>query len=260
VRRKTVINLVTGVGLLGFSILAGWELHSPIAALVTAFSIAILRLLVDIRLNLHTNIPVEVSFLNSYTKLRESQCELFREAAAVKLRSVTAYFDDLAAGHLPVENQSEVFDLLKLLFCDIDLVRQIRTTSFGETDEWRNWWGKRYLDIHKKAKKRGVKVHRVFILHSDDDVKAGADIMRANATEGVAVKYVLRRVISQGDFNTGNNCMLFYDRNGVPVYALQAEHDGNGGFLGAVIHNDTAHMKLVVDAYSHIDALAVEFR
>ncbi len=259
-RRKTVINLATGLGFFGFSTLSGWALHSPVAALVTGFGIVIIRLLVDIRLNLHTKIPVEVSFLNSYTKLRESQCELFREAAAVKLRSVTAYFDSLAGGHLPVDNQNEVFDLLELLFCDIDFVRQIRTTSFGEIEEWGNWWGKRYLGIHKEAKKRGVKVHRVFILQSDDDVQAGADIMRANAAEGVAVKYVSRRVISLGDFNTGNNCMLFYDRNGVPVYALTAVHDEKGGFLAAIIYNDAAHIKPVVDAYSHIDALAVEFR
>lgn len=234
-------------------------MQSPLAGLVVMFGIVTLQLLVDVRLNLHQPVPIEISFLNSYTKLRESPCELFREAAVAKLRTVNAYFDDLANGHLLVQNQSEVFDLLNILFCNIDVIKEIRATSFGEVDEWRTWWGKQYLDIHKAATKRGAKVERIFILRSEDEVKGAVDVMRTNAAYGV-VKYALRSAISQGDFNNANNCMVFFNRERVPVYSLQAVHDGDGKFLSAVIYNDLPHIKPVIDSYSHINAMSVPFR
>jgi hypothetical protein len=260
VRKKLLINVATGVSGLAVSILVGVVLHSSLAGLVTGFGIAILRLVVDIRLNLNPNIPIEISFLNSYTRLRESKCDLFREAAVAKLRDVNAYFDDLAGGQLAVRNQSEVFDLLKLLFCEISFIREIHSTSSGEADEWRTWWGKHYLEIHKAAIKRGVKIQRIFIVRSDDEATSAADIMRANTAHNIIVKYAVRPEISQSDFNNASNCMLFFDRNRVPVYSLQAVHDGEGKFLSALICNDITHIKPVADSYSHIDAMSVLFR
>jgi hypothetical protein len=260
VRKKLLINLATALGGLAFSIVIGVALHSAVAGLVVAFGIAVLRLVVDVRLNLHQDTPIEISFLNSYARLRESPCDLFREAAVTKLKAVNSYFDDLANGHLPVGNQSEVFDLLKLLFCDISFVKEIHATSFGEVEEWRTWWGTRYLEIHKAASKRGVKIERVFILRSDEEVQKAADVMSANSSCNVVAKYALRSAISQSDFNNAGNCMLFLNRAHIPVYSLQAVHDGDGGFASAVIFNNATHIKPVADSYSHINAVATPVR
>jgi hypothetical protein len=260
VRRKLLINTLTGVAGLGVSILVGIELHSTVAGLMTGFGIAILRLLVDIRLHLHQPVPIEISFLNGYTRLRESPCELFRRAAVSRLQDTNAYFEALSGGRLAVRTQDEVFDFLKLLFCEISHVREIRMTSYGEIDEWRDWWGRKYLEIHKIANQRGVRMERLFILKSDEEAKLAADIMHMNVAEGVAVKYTLRSKISSGDFNNANNCMLFFNRDGGLIYSLQAVHDGEGRFLSAMIYNDISHIKPLADSYGHIEAMSVRFQ
>jgi hypothetical protein len=258
-RRTIFINVAIALGGLACSIGVGLVLHSPIAGLVVAFGLTTIRLVVDVRLNLHQNVPIEISFLNRYLQLRDSSCDLFRGAAVTKLRAVTSYFDDLANGLLPVLTQSEVFDLLKLLFCNIGSIKEIRATSFGEVGEWRTWWGKQYLEIHKAATKRSVKIERIFILRSEDEAEGAADVMRATAAYGV-VKYTLQSRISQSDFNNANNCMIFFDRDRNPVYSLQAMHDGDGKFLSAVIYNDSAHIKPVLDCYGHIEAVSVSIQ
>ena len=126
--KKLVINLGTTLGGLLFSIYVGLQFHSAFFGFLTAMGVAIIRLLVDIRLHLQTSVSVEIGFLNNNARLRESKCELFREAAVAKLKAVNSYFDDLASGNLSVENIQEVYDLLKLLFCDIHFVREIHAT------------------------------------------------------------------------------------------------------------------------------------
>ena len=262
-KKVATLSIVTALLGLAFSVFIGFYSRSILEGVFAGAIVLIIALLVDVRLRLESQASLEQSLLFSYTRLLYSKCELFREAAHSKLREMNAYFEDLVGGQIVLDSLPEVYGYLEILFTQLKAVRMIFATSFGEFDEWRDldsWWARQYVELHRQASRRGVKIQRIFILRADQDAAGVSDVFRANIQVKVGVKHVFKRGVTIEDFKSAANCIIFSGKNGDPLYAIQAVHDQDGKFSKAVIYNDSEHVEALVAACHRIESVATEVR
>jgi hypothetical protein len=222
----------------------------------------IIQLLVDIRLNQRKPSARIDPLLGSYKRLKASNCELVKKLAEEKYNEVNRYFGELEQGRVTVVNDNDGFELTRFLYCDAPDITEIHATSFGELEEWeetKSWWAKNYIDIQKTAIGRGKRLYRTFILEGDEQSdEAKANVLKRQADLKIVIRTAQRHQISAQDFKEANNCVIFFDRDGVPRYCSQAVHEG-GEFSRAMIHSDRDSMRPIVDAYKRINAVATSF-
>ena len=117
----------------------------------------------------------------------QSKCDVVRTLAESKYVDTRVFYEDLSKGRIPLTDETDVYQILDLLFCDIPVVKVIHATSYGELDEWRDgdsWWVKSYIRTQAVALKQRKHVTRIFILREGaQDVRA-VEVLQANADLG----------------------------------------------------------------------------
>lgn len=266
-------NRTIFLGIVGLTVLSGIVL-SPAGALIVFFGTSILLLFRDIKQHVrsrHKHLEEELAtikrelasksglpLVGKYMQLTEDACPLFQRAAHDVYEKAMTELNSLANFELVVYQQTDVFRHLEFLFRDLTTVKTIRAASWGEFDEWsetESWWGKKYLELHHAAHKRGVKIERIFIVNSKQQERAAAGIFKKNLDHYVTVKVALQSRISAADFQAAN-CLLFYAEQVDPVYALVASHDAQGHFQRAIIYGDPSHIRAITEMYDRIDGIA----
>lgn len=196
-------------------------------------------------------------FVSKYLQLQESTCPLFKHASAKVYQSALTELELLGQYQLNVGRLEDVYYWLEILFCHIPFIKEIKATSAGEFKEWQSsdtWWANNYLHIHKVALERGVQIERIFIVRTNYHAQAVESVLRSNAKHGVIVKLAIQGRIQRENQNT--NCLLFYNEQKEPVYALVAHHNKRGDFENAVIYGAPHKVKLVADIYHRIDSIS----
>lgn len=110
---------------------------------------------------------------------------------------LTSQFDRFSAAVGAAKNGLYNVSIQQLPVVAISIIektnRTVRATSYVNDDEWWNTsWGRAYLDENRRAvKERNVKIERVFILRTEQDLQTKRALLKANADAGVKVSYVL---------------------------------------------------------------------
>jgi class 3 adenylate cyclase len=193
--------------------------------------------------------------------LRSDRCPLFAKAASDLFNEVKYRVSNLLNDRVEIRYTEQMSECLEQLFCDIGMITEIFATSHGEIKEWRDdneGWMLNYLRIHKRSIENGKKITRIFIVTSESDEAENKDIFENNKRTGISVKTVLRRRISNYDFNKIGNCVIFCNTLNEPIYCLQASHTIDGEFETATIYRDQQHMRQLVEAYKRVDANATQ--
>ncbi len=255
-----VIALITVVIGLILSIIVGVTTHDPVATVLTGFGSVIVGLFIDLRINQYeiAHQP-ENPLLTNYTKVSNSNCPLFKKVAMDKQSEIDTFYANLAHDIIEVDSLHRVYELLKFLFCDLQSIKEIYATSYGEMSEWRDvdsWWGGNYLSIHDVAHKRGAKITRIIIVHSDEEKESVHDVLDANVAHKVIVKTALARRISSSDLERVGNCLIFLNGKKELVYCLLANHNSKGDFVKALIYRDQEHMMPILEAYKRIETIS----
>lgn len=104
-----------------------------------------------------------------------------------RMQSLNEYFDGLAKGRFSVRPE----DLSQFLIPMLQSARnEIVATSYAEPASWwREPWGKSYEGENEAAIKRGVKVTRVFLFTSQQDLDAIRPLLLQEVNAGIKVKY-----------------------------------------------------------------------
>lgn len=197
-------------------------------------------------------------FVGKYLQLHEGKCPLFKHAAAKVYHNALLDLDLLAQYQLYINKQEEVFYWLEILFCQISSIKEIKALSFGEFREWQmcdTWWMKNYLRLHETAQKRGTQIERIFIVRSNNHVRGVEDAFRNNVKHHVRVKMAMQGQIKSPDMQN-SNCLLFYNEQGEPIYALVAQLNQKGDFGHAVIYGDPQKVRMVANSYHRIDSVS----
>ena len=214
-----------------------------------------LGLIFEILIALHPNRGDGLS--KKYDQLRRSKCPLVKELAESKHAEVISFFEDLGQGRVKLTDLADVARIVKALFCDLAVVKEIHATSYGELDEWRDesngFISGRYMRINKSAVDRGVRLVRIFILETANDQSRAESVVRANAKLNVPVMTTLKSLIHAQDLNEVDNCLIFFNRRHEPIYCLQVLHDEGGHFVSAMLYSRSEKIQPIVDAFGRIE-------
>lgn len=269
----TVVSVLSGI------------FFSPAIGVITAILLSVIGLIVtninvllelrnELEERLHT-LDVELAtikhelatkaglpLISKYVELQERNCPLFRRAALEVYKNALADLDALAEYKISVPTLEEVFYWLEILFCQIPIIKSIRAISFGEFKEWQEcntWWMQNYLRLHRVALQRGADIERVFIVKSHHYATLVQDVFRNNIKHHINVRVGLHARIQQADMQN-SNCLLFFDEQHEPLYALVAKHDHKGDFESAVIYGDPDAVKRIAASYYRIKGISEPYR
>jgi MFS superfamily sulfate permease-like transporter len=231
------------------------ELKSELTEKLAAIDAELLR--IDTRLATKPDLPLE----GKYLQLQERNCPLFRRAASRIYKNAIAELETLSGYQIFVTNLEEVFYWLEILFCQILIIKSIKAISFGEFKEWQDlddWWMQNYLRLHRIAHERGAEIERIFIVKSHHFAVTVQDVFKSNVKHHVNVKIGLQGSIQRADMQN-SNCLLFFNEEKEPVYALVAKHNHKGDFESAIIHGDPETVRLIAASYHRISSISEHY-
>lgn len=253
---KPIVNIAVGTLVLCASFFIGYHSHSAITGLLAAAFLYIVQIQIDIRLNLRKRAVRTDPLIAKYKKLRKGDCELFKELAETKYRDTDRSLEELLRGQATLRSEAERYAVLRLLFFGTPEINEIHATSYGELDEWeeeKSAWAKNYSDLQKDAVASGKKLYRTFIL--DGGGQRYEEVFARQRDFGIIPRIALKSQISGSDFQQVNNCMIFFDGDGIAKYCFRAIHDA-GQFSETILYSDSAAIKPYADAYDRVNNIA----
>ena len=124
-------------------------------------------------LNSHFDDNIEI-----YQILEGLEDKEYREKGNEILKDCKTKLRDLDRGHMDLESE-EVFD--KAIMRMRDVKKSVHTTHLAITPdlvyEWRKEKNKKYYEANKEAVKRGVEIHRIFILDKKNIIDENNNII-----------------------------------------------------------------------------------
>jgi hypothetical protein len=196
--------------------------------------------------------------VNKYLELQEGPCPFFKQAARETYQNAVKRFEHLSRYQLHAANLDEVYHWLEILFQDVTIIKEIKAISTGEFSEWRDtnsWWSGHYLNLHNIAHARGVKLDRIFIVSKYQE-KSGEDVFQTNINYHVSVKIASHNNIEPQDVHHYGNCILFYNEQSEPIYALVAHHSSDGHCENVIIYGDPQEIRPIFEAYKRIERVS----
>lgn len=261
--RGVGFNIAIGVIILGCSIGMGVYSRSAPIGLMTAVSLFIMRLVIDMRLEVgrQSNAIEELQareahpLVASYLAFKDDRCELFRRIALQTFDHTDRFFKDLSNGHFEIHTLDDVHNMLSFLLQDMHTLKSVLATSHGELKEWsggESWYSRKYFSDHKAAIARGITIKRMFIAGDGERQLVDRAISR-NSELGITATWTPESRLSHEDIAEFGNAMIFFGTKTAPFYSLQATHDRDGRFIKAAIHRDPSHVQRVLDALRRIE-------
>jgi MFS superfamily sulfate permease-like transporter len=232
------------------------ELKSDFIEKLAGIDAELLR--IETRLAKKPDLPLE----SKYLQIQERNCPVFRRAASRIYKNAIAELDTLSGYQIVITDLEEVFYWLDYLFCHLLTVKSIKAVSFGEFKEWQDlddWWMQNYLRLHRTAHERGADIERIFIVKSHHSAATADDVFKTNVKHHVNVKIGLQGSIQRADMQN-SNCLLFFNEEKEPMYALVAKHNHKGDFESAIIYGDTETVRLVATSYHRIEGISEDYR